>query len=105
MVHKVVEGDTMYTIAKMHGVRLIDILKANPYVNVYNLQVGDEICVPADMNMEEDKRFYVAQSGDTIETIMNNTGSNIATLFGANPELYRIKVPEGTVVRIPDKRR
>jgi len=45
-VHKVVAGDTLYKLSKMYGVRLIDILKENPYVNVYNLQPGDEICIP-----------------------------------------------------------
>ncbi len=45
-VHKVVAGDTMYKISRMYGVRLIDLLKANPYVNIYNMQIGDEICVP-----------------------------------------------------------
>ena len=42
-VHKVVAGDTLYKLSKMYGVRLIDILKENPYVNVYNLQPGDEM--------------------------------------------------------------
>ena len=42
-VHKVVAGDTLYKLSKLYGVRLIDILKENPYVNVYNLQPGDEI--------------------------------------------------------------
>ena len=44
-VHKVVAGDTLYKLSKMYGVRLIDILKENPYVNVYNLQPGDEMCM------------------------------------------------------------
>lgn len=48
-VHKVVAGDTLYKLSKMYGVRLIDILKENPYVNVYNLQPGDEICIPTEV--------------------------------------------------------
>ena len=30
----------------MHGVSVSALMYANPYVNIYNLQVGDELCVP-----------------------------------------------------------
>ena len=46
MLHVVEKGDTLYKIAKKYGVPLSKVMYANPYVNVYNLQVGDEICVP-----------------------------------------------------------
>lgn len=46
VVHKVVAGDTLYKLSKLYGVRLIDILRENPYVNVYNLQIGEEIRIP-----------------------------------------------------------
>ena len=36
----------MYKIAKMHHVSLWELMYENPYVNVYRLQPGDEICVP-----------------------------------------------------------
>lgn len=45
-LHIVEKGDTLYKIGKMHGVSVAALLFANPYVNVYNLQIGDEICVP-----------------------------------------------------------
>lgn len=44
--HVVKEGDTLYQISRMHQVPLHLILRANPGVDVYNLQVGEEICVP-----------------------------------------------------------
>lgn len=46
VLHIVEYGDTLYKIGKKYGVPLSRIMYANPYVNVYNLQVGDEICVP-----------------------------------------------------------
>ena len=39
-------GDTLYKISQYHHVSVTDILLANPYVNVYNLQIGDELCIP-----------------------------------------------------------
>ena len=36
----------LYKISQYHHVSVTDILLANPYVNVYNLQIGDELCIP-----------------------------------------------------------
>ena len=46
IIHVVKEGDTLYKIGKMHGVSVSALMYANPYVNIYNLQVGDELYVP-----------------------------------------------------------
>ena len=46
ILHIVEAGDTLYKIGKKYGVAVSRIMYANPYVNVYNLQIGDEICVP-----------------------------------------------------------
>ncbi|MBQ8185153.1 MAG: LysM peptidoglycan-binding domain-containing protein [Lachnospiraceae bacterium] len=45
-LHVVEDGDTLYWLSKRYEVPLSSILLANPYVNVYNLQKGDEICIP-----------------------------------------------------------
>lgn len=46
LIHVVKQGDTLYKISQYHHVTVSDILLANPYVNVYNLQIGDELCIP-----------------------------------------------------------
>lgn len=46
-LHTVERGDTLYKLSRKYRVRLSDIMLANPYVNVYNLQVGDELCIPS----------------------------------------------------------
>ncbi len=46
MTHIVKQGDTLYQISRLYDVPLGVILRANPYVDVYNLQIGQEICVP-----------------------------------------------------------
>ncbi len=45
-VHVIKEGDTLYQLSRQHNVPLALILRANPFTDVYNLQVGDEICIP-----------------------------------------------------------
>lgn len=44
--HTIKQGDTLYEISRMHQVPLALLLRANPYVDVFNLQVGDTICIP-----------------------------------------------------------
>ena len=45
LVHTIEEGDSLYKIGKRYGVRVSELLFANPYLDLYNLQIGDEICV------------------------------------------------------------
>jgi hypothetical protein len=40
------QGDTLYKLGKRYGVTVSALLFANPWVNVYNLQIGDELCIP-----------------------------------------------------------
>ena len=46
MVHVIKEGENLYQLSRAYRVPLALILRANPYVDVYNLQVGQEICIP-----------------------------------------------------------
>lgn len=41
------KGDTLYSISRKYDVPLALVLRANPYVDVYNLQIGQEICIPS----------------------------------------------------------
>lgn len=46
MVHVIKQGDNLYQLSRRYRVPLGLILRANPYVDVYNLQPGQEICIP-----------------------------------------------------------
>ena len=45
-VHTVEKGDTLYLLGKKYQVRVSALIFANPYADIYNLQVGDKICIP-----------------------------------------------------------
>ena len=104
VIHRVIKGDTLYRLSKMYGVRLIDIMKENPYVNVYNLQIGDEICIPTEIYEEEERRYYTAKEGESIGSLVKRFRTDIATLMAFNQELYDLEVEEGTIIRIPERR-
>ena len=44
--HVIQKGDTLYKLNKQYHVKVSALILANPFVNIYNLQVGDEICIP-----------------------------------------------------------
>lgn len=72
IIHVVKEGDTLYKIGKMHGVSVSALMYANPYVNIYNLQVGDELCVPVyNMPWNTGKE---PQSGGSVQQPQNMQG-------------------------------
>ncbi len=46
MMVTVQQGDTLYSLSMRYQVPLDVMLRSNPYVDVYNLQEGEQICVP-----------------------------------------------------------
>lgn len=44
--HTIKRGDTLYALSRHYRVPLELLLRANPYVDVYNLQPGDTLCIP-----------------------------------------------------------
>lgn len=50
VTHTIKQGDTLYEISRKYNVALALLLRANPYVDVFNLQVGDTICIPTSQN-------------------------------------------------------
>ncbi len=46
MTYTIKQGDTLYGISRKYNVPLAMILHANPYADVYRLNIGDTICIP-----------------------------------------------------------
>lgn len=75
ITHTIKKGDTLYEISREHNVPLSMLLRANPYVDVFNLQVGDTICVPAKKTLE--KPFLTPLSHKRMP--QNDTGAQNTT--------------------------
>lgn len=98
-VHVIEAGDTLYKLAKKYDVKLFDIMRLNPYVNVYNLQIGDEICIPTMPARPE--KTYVVNEGDTIAKVLDTFGVDFETLAKWNPTLLEVELPEGLILKMP----
>ncbi len=88
MLHIVAKGDTLYKIGKKYGAPVSRIMYANPYVDVYNLQEGDEICVPVmTPRMEDEHTAMPVQERRRMEPDTGMPGN--AAMPGRNSERTR----------------
>lgn len=53
MVHVIRPGDTLYRLSREYGVKVSALMMANPFVDIYNLRIGDELCIPRLRRMQE----------------------------------------------------
>ena len=98
VIHVVKRGDTLYKLSRIYKVKLSDIISANPYINVYNMQ--PEVCIP--VIMEEDLLIYTVQDGDTFEDVLKNTGVSPDDLFKFNPGLYKMALAADMEIKYVD---
>ena len=81
------------------------LLDLNPFVDIYNLQPGEEICVPDCRGQGKvDFRPYVVKEGDTLGGILKNVSMSFEELAKVNRILYNLIVPAGTILLIPGKK-
>ncbi|MBR7149033.1 MAG: LysM peptidoglycan-binding domain-containing protein [Firmicutes bacterium] len=112
--HTIVKGDTLYMIAKKHGVTLDALMKANPAMDPYNLRVGDIICVPLPAPKPDNGsnnrpslpdcyggKAYATQRGDTLTRILNRFGLTYGQLLCANPDIDFTGSLEGLTLCLP----
>lgn len=101
MIHIIQEGDTLYSISRKYNVPLSLIFRANPYAEIYNLQVGDEICVPVIQPIPYSNIIsYIVEDGDTLESILERYGLNLEDFMEFN-NLTGFDPQPGDVLQIP----
>lgn len=54
MTHVVRPGDTLYRLSREYGLKVSALMMANPFVDIYNLRIGDELCIPRLRRPEND---------------------------------------------------
>lgn len=72
IVHTIKKGDTLYLLSRYYHVPIGEIMNANRNLNVYNLRIGDELCIPIrQSDMMNDQTFENFES--LPENEMENT--------------------------------
>lgn len=96
--HTVRRGDTMSQIAANNGVSLEALKAANPQIrNASLIFPGDKINIPSGQAAS-----YTVQRGDTLSAIAARTGTTVAALDAANPQIRNInRIYPGDVIKLP----
>lgn len=114
--YRIKEGDTLYAISRREKIPLEWILRANPYVNVYNLQVGEWICIPGWEHREDGDNYdddanempelvlvdYVIGEEETLEDVLKKFHMDLEDLLKYNG-LRAITLKKGSILKIPRK--
>ena len=102
-IYKVQKGDTLYSISRKYNLKVRDLMRANPFVNVYQLQIGEELCIPVVPGNQPGAGVqpYVVKREDTVLSILNDKKISYQELARLNRSAQVLKFPAGTVLLIP----
>ncbi|MDF2538209.1 MAG: hypothetical protein K0S76_1230 [Herbinix sp.] len=96
------KGDTLYKISRQFNVTIDMIMRANPLVNVYQLQPNEVLCIPVSVPQDNYTNYttYLVQEGDTLGSILDNYHLNMADLMRLN-EINEIRLEPGSTINVP----
>jgi LysM repeat protein len=103
IVYVIKPGDTLYQISLRYGIPLALILRANPYVDIHKLQVGDKLCIPVGGGVftTEEELTYTVGENQTIQDILDEYDMALNDFLALNP-LNTLYLRTGTVLKLPD---
>lgn len=101
IVYVIKPGDTLYKISLRYGIPLALILRANPYVDIHNLQVGDKLCIPVGGAFTaEPESTYTVGENETLQDILDVNDVDLDDFLEINP-LDTLYLRAGTVIKLP----
>ena len=108
---RVRSGDTLTGIASRYGVRIDDLLAANPQIrNPNQIRVGQEVFLPRGATQPANDaigdlstdRTYTVRSRDNLHMIANRHGCSVDALLNANPQISDPSlIRPGQVLNLP----
>lgn len=101
IIYTIKKGDTLYSLSGRFKVPLARILRANPYIDIYNLQVGEQICIPKCPNCNPFYLMsYIIKTDETLLDILNRFGIELEDLLKYN-NLNGMQLQAGSKLQIP----
>lgn len=101
VMHEIKKGDTLYKLSRFYGVTLESMMESNPNVNVYNLQIGDHLCIPIQDEDINPNFTYRVQRGDTLNSLLKQFNLTFEDLLKYNQQLRPFPLEEGEVIYLP----
>lgn len=79
-IYIVKKGDSLWSIAKTYNTTVNELISLNNLTTI-NLQIGDQLLVPAN---EKEENIYIVQSGDTLWSIAKNNNTTVDEIKSLN---------------------
>lgn len=96
MLHEIKARDSLYKVSRLYGIPLEDLMEKNPMTDVYNLTIGDKLCIPV-------KHVpYIIWEGDTLDSVLERFHMDYRTFRDANPQMMPFKMETDSVIYIPE---
>ena len=96
ILHEIKEDDTLYRLSRFYQIDMEELFKKNPNVDVYNLKIGDKLCIPV-KHMP-----YIIKKGDTLDWLLEHFNMDYPAFRLANPQMQPFVLTENEVVYIPE---
>ena len=104
IIYTIKKGDTLYSLSTRFRVPLAKILRANPYIDIYNLQIGEQICIPKCPTCNPFYLMsYIIKADESLLDILNRFGIELEDLLKYN-NLNGIILQAGSKLQIPVKK-
>lgn len=104
IIYTIKKGDTLYALSNRFEVPLAKILRANPYIDIYNLKIGDQICIPKCPDCNPFYLMtYLVKDGESILDVLNRFGIELEDLLKFN-NLNGMMLSTGLKLQIPMKK-
>lgn len=106
---RVEAGDTLYAIALAIGSSIDELLRLNPGVDPYNLQIGQWLCLPAEQEIPPGPTppcpsgiYWTVAPGDTLWSIARTVGTTVERLMELNPGIDPHRLRVGMNICLPE---
>lgn len=104
IIYTIKKGDTLYSVSNRFRVPLARILRANPYIDIYNLQIGEQICIPKCPTCNPFYLMsYIIKDNESLLDILNRFGIELEDLLKYN-NLNGMMLQSGAKLQIPVKK-
>lgn len=99
--YTIIEGDTLYSIAKMFGTDVNTLARLNGIPDPDIIEAGRVIRVPKG-SMPDSIRIYIVRDGDSLYEIGKKYGYSIEELAAFNDIVDHDNISIGQVIRFPE---
>ena len=96
VLHEVKKNDTLYKLSRFYKVSMDDLIDKNPSVDVYNLRIGDKLCIPME------NRTYVTKRGDTLDELLQRYRITYEQFRKVNPLMKSFEFSENQIFFLPE---